>query len=158
MNMQRLLLLNDDVVLPFVPGSETLYSTNMDGNPGWTYEGQWSWGTPSGDGGDEHGEPDPTSGYSGNNVVGYNLSGDYENDISVSYWASTGAIDTSGYIDVGLSFQRWLNVESYSYDHARIEVSNDGTNWTLVWENPGSEIGEQSWTEQQYNISITADD
>ena len=135
---------------------ETIYSASMDGNPGWTYEGQWSWGVPTGGSGD-HGGPDPTSGYSGNSVVGYNLSGGYENNISLPYWASTGAIDTSGYVDVGLSFQRWLGVERSSYDHVRIEVSNDGVNWTLVWENPNTTLDEQSWTEQAYDISAIAD-
>ncbi|MFP6596163.1 MAG: hypothetical protein VCC01_01790, partial [Candidatus Hydrogenedentota bacterium] len=47
---------------------------NMDSNPGWTTEGAWAFGTPTG-GGTNSG--DPTSGHTGSNVYGYNLSGDY---------------------------------------------------------------------------------
>ncbi|MBU0641390.1 MAG: hypothetical protein KKB50_21225, partial [Planctomycetes bacterium] len=59
-------------------GAPTLqYSWNMDTNPVWTTQGLWAWGPPTGGGG-QHGGPDPTSGYTGSNVYGYNLSGDYE--------------------------------------------------------------------------------
>ncbi|HPQ42127.1 MAG TPA: M28 family peptidase, partial [bacterium] len=43
----------------------------MDTNPGWTMSGDWAWGQPTGQGG-EYGDPDPTGGYTGSNVVGYN--------------------------------------------------------------------------------------
>ena len=59
---------------------QTIVAWNMDTNPGWTYQGQWAWGTPTG-GGSYYG--DPTSGHTGTKVVGYNLNGDYANNMPV---------------------------------------------------------------------------
>ncbi len=63
------------VLLPVIVCAEpTLqYSWSMDTNPGWTTEGDWAFGKPTGGGGG-FGNPDPTSGYTGDNVYGYNLS------------------------------------------------------------------------------------
>jgi hypothetical protein len=37
-----------------------------------------------------------------------------------------------------------------------MRVSNDGSNWTLVWEN-GGEIDDTQWTQVEYDISAVAD-
>lgn len=134
----------------------SLYFANMDTNPGWTLDSQWQWGAPTGAGG-QYGEPDPTAGYTGTKVVGYNLSGDYANSISSTRLATTPAINCTNYTSVTLTFYRWLNVERSTYDHAYIEVSNDGTNWTTIWENPDSHIEDSSWTLQTFDISAIAD-
>lgn len=131
------------------------YSWNMDENPGWKTTGQWAWGQPTGGGG-EHGGPDPTSGYTGNNVYGYNLSGDYPNNMTPSILA-TRPINCSNLVRVTLRFQRWLGVEKNAYDHANIQVSNDKTNWTAIWENPGSDIVDTTWVVQEFDISDIAD-
>jgi len=133
---------------------QACYAANMDTDPGWTAEGDWEWGVPTGGG---SGNGDPTSGYTGTNVYGYNLSGDYTNGLSATY-ATTPAIDCSGYTDVTLEFYRWLGVESAAWDHAAVEVSNDGSTWTTVWEHAGDTISESSWSHQSYDISAVADD
>ncbi|MCP4537823.1 MAG: hypothetical protein GY832_11825, partial [Chloroflexi bacterium] len=92
-----------------ISGPSVKYSWNMDTDPGWTTEDQWAWGQPTGGGG-EHGENDPSSGATGNNVYGYNLSGDYANSLSESHLTTT-AIDCTGFTDTKLKFQRWLCVE-----------------------------------------------
>lgn len=132
----------------------TIYSANMNSNPGWTLQGQWAYGTPTGGGG-QYGNPDPTGGHTGSNVIGYNLSGDYANSLGETY-ATTQAIDCSDFSDVQLSFYRWLNVETNSYDHAYIRVSNDGSSWMQVWENTGA-VTDNAWTQVTYDISAVAD-
>ncbi len=145
---------------PAVIAFEEIYSADMDTDPGWTLDlgaapDQWQWGTPTGGGG-QYGNADPPAGHTGSNVVGYNLSGDYPNSISSTQWITTPAIDASAYSNVQLEFYRWLNVEQPAFDHAYIEVSNDGSNWSQIWRNP-SEITDSSWTLQTFDISSIAD-
>jgi len=134
----------------------SLYFANMDTDPGWSATGQWQYGVPKGRGGGAHGNPDPDSGYTGSKVIGYNLSGDYSNNIDPTEWTTTPAIDCTAMINITLSFYRWLNVEMADYDHAYIEVSNDGSTWNTIWEN-SAEITDSSWTRQTYDISAFAD-
>ena len=145
---------NDDFFIDNNQTNVVVYSANMDTDPGWTLQGLWAYGNPAGSGG-QYGDPDPTSGNTGSNVIGYNLSGDYENSLGETY-ATTAAIDCSALSDVQLTFYRWLNVEANSYDHAYLRVSNDGTNWTQVWENT-AEVADTSWTQVSYDISAVAD-
>ncbi len=135
---------------------QVIYSATMDTNPNWTYQGDWQWGVPQGSGG-EYGEPDPTSGYTNANVVGYNLAGDYVDNIGSTLWATTPAINCNNTTNVMLRFYRWLNVERSTYDHAYIAVSNNGTNWTTVWQNPDSHIQDSAWSLQEIDISAIAD-
>ncbi|UCD75797.1 MAG: S8 family serine peptidase [Phycisphaerales bacterium] len=136
-------------------GIEIMYEEMFDSDPGWTTEDQWAFGQPTGQGG-EYGGPDPTSGYTGPNVYGYNLYGDYQNNLPERHLTS-GAFDCSGMEGVHLKFWRWLGVEQPTYDHAYIRVSTNGTSWTTVWEN-GSEITDYDWVEMDLDISAVADD
>ena len=132
----------------------TIYSALMDTDPGWTLAPDWAWGTPTGGGG-ERGYPDPTSGYTGPHVIGYDLSGDYDR-IESTRWATTPAIDCSAYVDVELTFYRWLNVSTY--DMTFIEVSRDHASWTTIWNNPVFPGVEDSvWIPQVFDISAVAD-
>jgi len=137
-------------------GSPTVqYSWNMDVNPGWKANGQWAWGQPTGGGG-ERGGPDPTSGYTGNNVYGYNLSGDYANKLTQTLLV-TSPINCSNLRRVSLRFHRWLGVEKNLYDRATIQVSNDKVNWTTLWKNGSSDIADTAWVLQEFDISAVAD-
>ncbi|MDP7006075.1 MAG: M14 family zinc carboxypeptidase [Phycisphaerales bacterium] len=131
-----------------------IYSWNMDSSPNWTTQGQWNWGTPTGGGG-QYGNPDPTSGATGSNVVGYNLNGDYENNMSEKH-LTTEVLDMSGQTNVVLQFMRYLNVEQPSYDHATISVRAGTGDWTTVWTNP-STIDDSQWELVVYDISDIAD-
>ncbi len=134
------------------------YGWSLDSDPGWEMEGGtdgWSFGQPTGGGGVEYGNPDPTTGHSGTNVLGFNLSGDYPPDMAEQHLTS-GAFDCSDLTLVSVKFWRYLNVETSSYDHAYVRVSNDGSSWTTVWENAG-ELTDGSWTEVEYDISAVAD-
>ncbi len=126
-----------------------MLSANMDVNPGWTFQGQWAWGQPTGSSGD------PMGGYTGNNVVGYNLSGSYGNSMTPTY-ATTPPFDCSGASQAYLSFWKWLGVESASYDHATVEISTNGSTWAVVWEHTGGSVEPSSWEFVEYDISSWA--
>ena len=135
-------------------GPQAVYRFPLDSDPGWSKQGQWAFGRPTGGGG-AYGGPDPTTGHSGTNVYGYNLNGDYTNNMP-EYHLTSGPLDCSGMTEVTLRFWRWLGVERSRYDHAYIRISTDGVNWTKVWENPDAEIADTSWTYQQFDISAWA--
>jgi C1A family cysteine protease len=129
------------------------YEWLFDDDPGWTTEGDWAFGQPQGLGG-EHGSPDPMSGFTGDNVYGYNLAGDYPNNLSEKHLTST-AIDCSNLYGIHLKFKRWLGVEGPDYDHAYVRISADGNIWTTVWANE-SEMTGGAWDDADIDISATA--
>ncbi len=131
------------------------YDWPLDTDPGWSTDGNWGFGTPTGSGASELGYPDPTSGNTGTNVYGYNLSGDYSNNMSQEH-LTTARIDCSPLTDVSLRFWRWLNVEHPDYDHASVSVSTDGSSWSTVWDNKG-EVTDSSWKQTQIDLSDLAD-
>lgn len=135
----------------------TLLEESLNSDPGWaTSGGLWSFGVPTGNGG-QYGGPDPTSGYTGYNVYGYNLNGDYENYLP-EYHLTSDPFTCSGYSGTKVRFYRWLGVETNTFDHASFSVSNDGGSFHTVWFNPDSETYDGSWVEQEYDISEWADD
>jgi len=137
-------------------GEPTLrYSWYMDTNPSWDNQNQWAYGIPTGQGG-QYGGPDPTAGYTGDYVLGYNLYGDYPNYLSETNLTST-AIDCSNMFGVTLKFWRWLGVEQPIYDHAYVRISTDGSNWYTIWENSET-IENYAWTQMELDISDYADD
>ncbi len=131
------------------------YEWTMNEDPQWSVQDLWEFGEPTGQGGD-HGGPDPSQGFTGNNVYGYNLNGDYQNNLPEKY-LTTSAIDCTDLYGVQLSFQRWLGVEDPEYDHAYVRVSADGDNWTTVWAND-EEITDYDWVPVTLDISDVADD
>jgi len=130
------------------------YEWTLDSDPGWSAQPDWAFGDPAGYVGD-HGA-DPDSGHTGSNVYGYNLYGDYPKNLPERYLTSD-AIDCSELFNVHLKFWRWLGVEEPRFDHAYVRVSQDGIDWTTVWENP-EEIIDTSWIEMNLDISALADD
>ncbi|MHC4094157.1 MAG: hypothetical protein ACYSVY_28430, partial [Planctomycetota bacterium] len=136
------------------PTLQLAYAFTMDSDPGWTADGQWDWGEPAGGGG-EYGSPDPASGYTGNHVYGYNLGGDYPNDMPEHHLTSA-PIDCSESIDTVLRYWRWIGVQDPNDDLASVSVSNDGTNWVTMWTNSGR-MQESSWTQHAIDISGVAD-
>ncbi|MAT80189.1 MAG: hypothetical protein CMJ29_00905 [Phycisphaerae bacterium] len=130
---------------------------NMDDNPGWSMDAEWAFGAPTGGGGSSWGNPDPTSGATGNFVCGVDLNGDYDSTVGGPWNLTTNAIDCSELTDTGLTFQRWLNTDYQPYAYATLEVSNNGTSWTTLWENGSNEVADSSWSLQEYDISSVAD-
>ncbi len=127
---------------------------NMDVNPGWTAQPLWAWGTPTGGGG-QYGNPDPTSGYTGTKVYGYNLSGDYENNLAEKH-LTTPALNFTGISGATLSFYRWLGVEQPLYDHAYVRYSTNGTTWTNLWTNT-AQIADNAWVRMELPLPPATD-
>ncbi|MGZ8937639.1 MAG: zinc-dependent metalloprotease, partial [Limisphaerales bacterium] len=122
----------------------TIYFADMNTNPGWSFGGLWQYGLPAyalGGG--------PLSAYTGLNIVGYNLTGNYENLLSAIY-ATTPMINSSGASSVTLQFRRWLRVRSN--DTADIQISTNGTSWTDLWSNNGSTVADSAWQLVQYSL------
>ena len=119
-------------------------------SPGWTTEGAWAWGQPAGAGGD------PSSGHTSPYVYGYNLSGTYPSNM-LAQSLTTTAIDCSTLTNTELRFWRWLGVESNAYDHAAVQVSDNGSSWTTIWANGSSSIQDASWSQWAFDISAVAD-
>ncbi len=128
----------------------TLLAADMSTNPNWTISGgQWAWGQPTGQGGD------PTGGYTGSNVYGYNLNGSYANSIP-EYYLTAPSMNCSDTSYVSLSFYRWLGVESATWDHAKIQITSNGSTWNTVWEHTGSSFQDTAWTHVEYDLSSWA--
>ena len=129
----------------------------LDTNPGWTTQGEWAFGTPTGAGGAGGGNVDPTAGATGTKVFGVNLNGDYSTAVSGPHFLTAGPFDFSGRTNTTLRFQRWLNTDFQPWVSATIEASTNGTTWTPVWDNGISPISDAVWTPAQYDISSVAD-
>ncbi|MBI5762960.1 MAG: hypothetical protein HZA51_05480 [Planctomycetes bacterium] len=129
----------------------TVFSYSLSANPGWTTQGQWAYGVPQGICGD------PTSGFTGPNVYGYNLAGCYADNIATVQYLTTTPINCTGMNGVTLRFRRWHGQESSQWDHSNIQASNDGVNWTTIWSYNGPTFTETSWSLQTYSIASVAD-
>jgi hypothetical protein len=149
---------NSNTATVSIDVSAAAYMANMDTDPCWSAAGEWQWGQPTGQGGAAHGNPDPTSGYTGSNVYGINLNGDYATTVGGPYYLKTQPIDCSWFDDVHLRFYRWLNSDYQTFVYATIEVSNDDSTWEMVWENgPSPAVTDNSWQFVEYDISSVAD-
>jgi C1A family cysteine protease len=141
------------IILSVGDGSSQ-YTWPLDADPGWTTEGQWAFGAPTGQPA-EYGPPDPGAGYTGSNVYGYNLDGSYANDLPPTHLTST-ASDCTGLYNVHLNFWRWLGVETSYCDQASVSVSTDGTHWRQIWQND-EEVADWDWTPIDFDIATIAD-
>jgi hypothetical protein len=122
--------------------SRAIYFASMNTNPGWSMQGQWQHGAP------RYKSGGPVAGFTGTNILAYNLSGHYENLLSAVY-ATTPPINCAGASTVTLRFQRWLRVRSG--DTANIQISTNGTSWTELWTN-GRQVSDNSWQAVQYSL------
>lgn len=142
------------IIQVLIPAPEAFYSFPLNEDPGWSVEGSWAFGQPTGNG--THNR-DPNSGYTGANVYGYNLAGDYTINMEETLYLTTPALDCSNLVLTELRFRRWLGVEGSQFDHAGIEVSHDGQDWVTIWGNAALSLGEFAWSYAVYDISAVAD-
>ncbi|HVP10323.1 MAG TPA: hypothetical protein VMV94_03950, partial [Phycisphaerae bacterium] len=131
---------------------QVVFDFPMNTDPGWSTTGLWAFGHPTGGGTHQY---DPNNGHTGANVYGYNLYGDYTRDMP-AYYLTTTALDCSHATQVQLKFWRWLAVDSSAFAHASVEVSNDGTNWTTLWQNTGV-VSDSAWSQRTFDIASVAD-
>jgi hypothetical protein len=131
----------------------------LDSDPGWTCTGEWQFGEPQGKKPPQiaMGCPDPVTGFTGVNVLGYNLNGVYGYYMKAETLTSE-PIDCSEMEAVKVRFKRWLGVASAKFDHAAFQVSTDLQNWDTVWEHTAHEaISDGAWIHREYDISAWAD-
>jgi hypothetical protein len=128
-----------------------VFNYHLSSDPGWEADSQWAFGEPTGGG--THNR-DPVSGYTGPNVYGYNLNGDYTNNLPARY-LSMPVMNCSNMSQVELRFWKWLGVERF--DQATVEVSNDGQTWVTVWDNNGQSYVDASWSQIVLDLSTWAD-
>jgi hypothetical protein len=140
-----------------VGGSTQVTTYPLDSNPGWATTGEWAFGQPTGQGGATYGNPDPTSGFTGDNVYGVNLNGDYDPTFGGPYHLTAGPFDLSLARSVELTFRRWLNSDYQPYVKASISASGDGQEWLEVWENASVLIRDDSWQAFTYDVSDAVD-
>jgi hypothetical protein len=136
---------------------EPIHVFDLDEEPAVYMTGEWDFGQPMGQGGTEHGYPDPAAGATGTNVIGVNLAGDYSTTPGGPWYVVMRRVDCSDLYQVELHYMRWLNTDYQPYAYATVEVSSDGLSWVPVWDNGDSEIADSSWTEQAFDISEVAD-
>jgi C1A family cysteine protease len=125
----------------------------LDTDPGWSTEGEWEFGQPTGGGGSFGFGADPTSGFTGDNVYGYNLYGNYPNNLPETY-LTTPALNCSKLIKTSVKFRRWLCIDGFGW--GAVEASNDGENWTTIWE-CHDWLPDSVWNEMDLDISAVAD-
>lgn len=127
-----------------------VYSFPLASDPEWLREGDWAFGVPLGSGGD------PNAGFTGANVFGYNLAGQYPAELPGQHLTML-PFNATGLSRVTLEFRRWLGVEAGNYDNASIEATRDGVTWTTIWRHTGGDLQETAWSLQSYNIGAVAD-
>ncbi|MGA1865492.1 MAG: hypothetical protein ACMUHX_10555, partial [bacterium] len=169
---------NQDVYL--LNHDAPVYENSLDTDPGWRREGMWEFGDPVPQDVNLFGHagcPDPDNGYTGQNVFGYNLTGDYTNLMRPKYLI-TNTINCANKTGLTLTFWRWLGVQREywetdegnrtDYDSATVEISNDGgLTWTAIWANGTSQIEDgvydgflhiwKGWNLQFFDISELSD-
>ncbi len=133
-----------------------LYRFTLDNNPGWTTQGEWAFGQPTGQGG-TYGFPDPAAGATGTNVYGVNLDGDYSTTYGGPYYLTMGPLNFSQASGGTLYFQRWLNTDYQPYVTATVEASHNGTDWVQLWSNGKKVIKENSWSLKSYDLPAVID-
>lgn len=119
-----------------------IYAASMDVDPGWILEPDWQYGAPaySGSG--------PAAGATGSKIVGFNLSGNYGNNLSVTS-ATTPPIDCRNTSSLALRFKRWLRTKQN--DPVTVQASTDGINWEILWSS-SSAVSDFGWREVQYAL------
>ncbi|MBN2814107.1 MAG: hypothetical protein JXQ80_08525, partial [Bacteroidales bacterium] len=139
---------------------QTIYSDDFDSELNWTLSGEFEHGIPKGLGGSQA-NPDPTAAFSGDSIMGTDLTGlgeypgDYEKNLNfAAYSAISDTFDLTFYNDLSIRYLRFLNIGVN--DEANIDISDDGGNtWETAWKNT-SMILDDRWKLHEIDISQLA--
>ncbi|MES2597952.1 MAG: S8 family serine peptidase [Verrucomicrobiota bacterium] len=134
-----------------------VFSTSLDTDPGWIRGGEWAYGTPLGQGGLSFGNPDPTSGATGQKVFGVNLAGDYGVANNNPQHLTAGPFSLAGRHGAKLRYQRWLNADFQPWVVTSVEVSTNGSSWNTVWQNNISTPRDSAWTFVEHDLASLTD-
>ena len=101
----------------------------------------------------------PMAGHSGTKGIATNPAGDYNS--SELGWMASPVLDMSGYgtSSIAIQWWDWKEIESATYDWARLDVTKDGgVTWTTVW-GPFGGVTDTQYNQQtvlldpSYNVS-----
>ncbi|UCF68441.1 MAG: hypothetical protein JSV80_03870 [Acidobacteriota bacterium] len=133
-----------------------MYRMALEEDPGWSLEGEWEFGRPTGEGGGAILNPDPDGGCTGDNVYGTNLLGNITPMLGGPYYLTAGPFDLQNVSGVQLEFERWLNLAGPPYGSASVEVSNNGSIWYSTWI-MSETTTDGAWSRQSFDVSNSAD-
>lgn len=114
-------------------------------NHGWTLGSAWSVGY------------DTTLGqvngvHSGSNAL-YTYNGNYPNYMSQNF-ATSPSFDCSGCSGSwSLKYWKRLGIESASYDHAYVQVTNSAGSWSTIWSHTSGSTNPSTWSQMTHDIS-----
>jgi hypothetical protein len=136
---------------------QAMYIEDFEGSHGWSLTGEFEVDYPQGKGGLTKGRPDPSVAYSGDKVLGTDLTGlgslpgDYEKNIPTNnpYSATSPLIDGSYFKNISLQFYRYLNTDNT--DTAAIEYKlENSSQWVTIWQNEKRYI-DTEWQKKVYS-------
>lgn len=142
------------------PAAAIPFNDDFSTNKGWTFSAPWSRAaaatysasTPP------RSEPgtDATAASTDNMILGDTIGGDYAGSMTSTAWAVSPVVNCSSASAVQLRFQRWAGFSLA--DNAYIQVSNNGSTWTTVWEMTAasSNLNDSAWTNTVYDITSKA--
>lgn len=136
---------------------EVFIAEDFSTDTGWTLGSGWEI-APALAGGGQNGDPDPALDHSptgDNRILGFEIGGDYPNNMASTIWAESPSWDMTWADGTGLAFHRWLGVDSEFWDHAWLQAWN-GTAWVDLWTNQ-QDNSDGTWILRSYDVSAHAD-
>lgn len=137
---------------------ESIFIDDFETDKGWRYTGDFERAIPQGLHANSLGSADPDTAFSGSYIIGNDLTsdGNYSNNLAdTASVAEAPTLNLKYYKNVTFSYYRWLNIQSYIFDKAKILVSTDvDTIWEEVWGNPTLAIlNEKLWNQHTFDLS-----
>lgn len=139
---------------PTVLFSETF----ADNGHGWTLGPEWQIGHATKSFGQDVGFGDPSTDATGEGgVAGVEIGGNatvaFPDPNHGPYYLTSPPVSTMLAGSIYLTFYRWLNTDYAPYMTDTVEVSADGSSWTVVWQTGTVPITDSAWTFQAIDIS-----
>lgn len=131
----------------FTGGGVPIYCESFDADPAWEQSSnlgfEWQWGPPL----VGHLGHDPDAAFTGDNVLGTDLTGDGQYRPNLVASIATPEVDVSMYERVHLQYRRWLTVEDATYDQATIRA-----NGVDVWHNVSSQTATLDHVDREWRF------
>ena len=147
-----------EVIAP--PAASLPFNDDFSTSKGWTFSAPWSRAAATAYSATvpTRSEPgtDTTASTTDNMILGDTIGGDYASSMTTTAWAVSPVVNCSSASAVQLRFQRWAGFSLA--DNAYIQVSNNGSTWTTVWEmaSASSNLNDSAWTMVVYDITAKA--
>jgi hypothetical protein len=134
------------------------FSDDFSTDKGWARQGLWEWGVAQAysNTGPTRSEPGTDhSSTSDNRILGHDIGADYAANISTAQYAISPPVNCQSASVVRLKFWRYMGCSPD--DNCKLQVTNNGTNWTDVWASPPQgTTNDSAWTSVFYDITSVA--